>query len=47
MFNFYAYGLIFTIEVSSHTNYKIWHNHTAEEHVTLIEIPSSFNTKKN
>ena len=29
----YAYGFVITEEVFSHTNYKIWRNQTAKEHL--------------
>ena len=29
----YAYGLMITVQVCSHINYKICHNQTAKEHL--------------
>ena len=31
----YAYDFIITVQVCSHTNYKIWHNQTAKEYLPL------------
>ena len=32
-FSSYVYGFVIAKLVCSHTNYKIWHNQTAKEHL--------------
>ena len=31
----HGYGFVITGQICSHTNYKIWHNQTAKEHLPL------------